>query len=245
MDFQNTLIRCSSLGCLFTEPQSKADKEAGKLSKTAQSHLLQTYIREYWGIEKDVQTKQMLKGTSVEEESLTLVSLYDGRFYQKNDERKSNGYIVGTPDIVEDTVDDIKSSYDAHTFLPKLIDPIDKDYYAQLQGYLWLFDKERARLRYCLVDTPEAIRNQEKYYLLRRMDVATEEAPEFLREWAKLEKNMIFSHLPVHERVITLEVARDEEFIQKIPAKVERAREFLAEFHQLHTRQNTPIIAAV
>jgi hypothetical protein len=237
MDFSQIRIRCSSLGCLFTEPKSAADKKAGNLSKTAQTYLIKTYIETYWGIEKDISTKQMEKGTGCEEDSLTLVSLHDDFFYEKNQLSLSNAYIKGTADIVlEDEVHDIKTSWDAHSFLPKLTEEIDNNYFYQLQGYLWLYGKSKAKLRYCLVDTPETLRNQEKYWLSRRMDVVTEESPDFLREWAKIEKNMIFSGLPVHERVITLEVARDEEVIAQIPQKVEKAREFLQSFHSLHTK---------
>ena len=49
IDFSKTLIRCSSLGLLMTEPQSKADKEAGLLSKSAQKHLIDVYISEKYG----------------------------------------------------------------------------------------------------------------------------------------------------------------------------------------------------
>ena len=238
MTFENTLIRCSSLGCLFTEPKSKADKEKGLLSKTAQTHLIKTYIAEYWGIEKDITTKQMEKGTGCEDESITLVSTHDKEFYRKNEETKTNAYIKGTADIVlSDCVDDIKTSWDAHSFLPKLVEPIDDTYYAQLQGYMWLYEKPRARLRYCLVTTPESLRLQEMYYLARRMDVVTMESPAFVREWKKIERQMIFDHIPVHERVITLEVPRNDEYIAKIPEKVERAREFLQTFHSLHTKR--------
>lgn len=57
MDWTKVLIRCSSLGCLFTEPQAKADKDAGNLSKTAKTHLKSVYIREKYGREKDIVTK--------------------------------------------------------------------------------------------------------------------------------------------------------------------------------------------
>ena len=40
INFNDTLIRASSVGYLMTEPVSKADIEAGLLSKTAQKHLL-------------------------------------------------------------------------------------------------------------------------------------------------------------------------------------------------------------
>jgi hypothetical protein len=233
--FENVLIRCSSLGSLFTEPKTKAEKEAGLLSKTTKSHLIQTYIKEYWGIDKVVHTKQMTKGKKVEEDAITLVSVKDGTFYAKNEEQRQNGYISGTPDIITpDYIVDTKSSWEAATFLPKLIEPLDSDYWAQLQGYMWLFNRERAKISYCLCTTPESLRNAEKYLLLRKMDVATEENPDFLEEWARLEKTMIFDHIPVEERVIDVWVDRDEEFIKQIPPKVEKAREFLAEFHQLH-----------
>lgn len=235
IDFNKTLIRCSSLSCLFTEPKLKADKEAGKLSKTAQLHLIKTYIREYWGIDKQLATKQIVKGNMCEDDGITMVSVVDGVFYDKNTERRSNEWITGEPDIVHDIIDDVKCSWDAETFLPKLIEPVDATYEYQMQGYMWLFDKPKARVRYCLVTTPETIRNQEKYGLLRRMDVATEENPDFIREWERLEKTMVFDSIPVRERVIDHYVDRDEEIIAQIPIKVERARQFLSEFHSMHT----------
>jgi hypothetical protein len=238
--FEQTLIRCSSLSCLFTEPKAKADKEAGKLSATAKKYLIKTYMREYWGIEpKDIETKHMAKGKSCEEDAIRLLSLVDNDpSYEKNAIRKNNEYITGECDIeLPDCIDDVKNSWDAETFLPKLIEPLDDTYFYQAQGYMWLYNKPKARIRYCLIRTPETIRNQEKYRLLNKMDAATEENPEFKRAWEKLESSMIFDHIPPEERVITIEVARDEAIIEQIPYKVSKAREFLAEFHELHMRQ--------
>ena len=55
MTFSNTLIHCSSLGYLFTEPREKAKKDAGELSASAKEHLYKVYIEKYWGrvIEKE------------------------------------------------------------------------------------------------------------------------------------------------------------------------------------------------
>lgn len=234
-NFEETLIHCSSLSCLFTEPISKSDKEAGILSKTAKSHLIEVYARELWGYEKDIVTKQMRKGTNAEEHGITLLSSLDKKLYYKNDERKENSFICGHADIVtDDEIIDIKLSWDAFTFLPKLIEDIDKSYYCQLQGYLWLWNKEIGRICYCLVDTPDNIIEGEKYRLLRSMDVVSEESPEFLEAAIKLENNMKFDHLPIQQRVISHFVYRDEEIISKIPAKVKRAREFLNEIYDIH-----------
>lgn len=244
-DFSITTIRCSSLGCLFTEPQSKADKEAGKLSKTAQSHLIEVYAQEY-GYEKDVLTKQMKKGIIAEEEGISLVSRLDKQFYTKNEERKTNEWVSGHADIVtESKIIDIKLSWDIFTFLPKLMEDVDKGYFYQLQGYLWLWDLQEAEIAYCLVNTPDNIIEGEKYRLLRSMDVISEESPEFLREAAKLERNMKFDQFPIEQRVIRHKVIRNDEVIAKIPEKVERAREFLEELHERHLSVNQYLNIAV
>lgn len=235
MDFSKTLIRCSSLGSLFTEPQTKADKDAGMLSKTAKTHLIEVYAREIWGVEKDFITKQMKKGRQAEEHGITLLSRVDKRLYSKNDERKDNEWVSGHADIVEDEeIIDIKLSWDAISFLPKLIEPLDKDYFYQLQGYMWLWDKKKARISYCLVDTPANIIEGEKFRLLRSMDVVSEESPEFIEAARILESNMKFEHIPIELRVINRIIDRDQEIIEKIPEKVNRARNFLTELHKLH-----------
>lgn len=235
INWNTVKIRCSSLGCLFTEPVSKADKDAGNLSKTAKSHLIEVYARQLWGVEKDIITKQMKKGVQAEEAAITLLSRLDKKLYTKNEETGSNEWICGTPDIVEpEIILENKCSWDAFTFLPKLIEPIDKDYFYQVQGYMWLFGKKKARLSHTLVDTPDNIIQGEMYRLLRSMDVATEDAPEYKRAAEKLLSNMKFEHIPPEQRVIHFYIDRDEEVIEKIPAKVQKAREFLQELHEKH-----------
>lgn len=235
MDFSTTLIRCSSLSCLFTEPKDATAKKNGELSKTAQAHLIEVYAREIWGIEKDIVTPAMRKGTEAEESGLDLLSEVDNKFYAKNEERKDNLYITGHPDIVtEDEIIDLKLSFDALTFLPKIIEPLDKVYEYQVQGYMWLFNKKKARVSYGLVDTPDNIIQGEKYRLLRSMDVTSEESPAFIEAARKLESNMKFGHLPPQLRVINFYVDRDEEIITKIPGKVIKAREFLLDIYSKH-----------
>lgn len=235
-DWNKVKIRSSSLACLFTEPQSKADKDAGNLSKTAKSHLVEVYARELWGVERDIVTKQMKKGKEAEEESITLISRVDKtEIYQKHDGRVENDWVSGHPDILtDDTVIDIKTSWDAFTFLPKIMEDMDKTYYYQLQAYMWLTGKAKGRIAYCLVDTPDNIIQGEKYRLLRSMNVISEESPEYLSAASILESNMRFSHIPPQLRVINHYCTLDQEAIEKIPTKVEKAREFLAELHDKH-----------
>jgi hypothetical protein len=242
IDFSKVLIRGSSLSCLFTEPKDKVDRLAGRLSKTAKTHLQSVYISLLWGVEKDITTKQMTKGLDGEEDGITLLSRLDKKFYSKNQERKSNDYVTGHADIVHDFIDDLKLSWDAFTFIVNLTEPLSEVYEAQIQTYLWLWDMEVGRVRFALIDTPQSIVEGEKYRLLRSMDVATEEAPEFKRAWEKRQKNYTFSHIPIEHRVITKEVRRDNDFIGQIPEKVEKAREYLTELHELHMNHNKAVL---
>jgi hypothetical protein len=223
----------------MTEPQSKADKEAGLLSKTAQKHLIEVYIAEKYGRVKDIQTKQMKKGVEAEDDSIQLLNKYWNVSYSKNQERFKNDFISGHPDIITDNkVVDIKSSYDLWTFLGNIPDKLDNLYYWQLQAYMWLTGATHGHIAYCLVNTPFGIIEQEKRYLLNKMDVISEESPEYVKEAMKLEFNMIFDDIAVPERILIFNVDRNEDDILRIQHKVEKAREFLSELEKTHINFN-------
>lgn len=242
MDWSKTLIRCSSLGSLFTEPVSKADKEAGNLSKTAKTHLKSVYIREKYGRERDIITKQMKKGLEQEELSITLLSRVLKKVFKKNEERLNNQFVTGLPDIYEGEsiknatcIYDVKTSFDFFTFIANVGEPLDKDYYYQLQGYMYLSNSPIAYIAYCLVDCPQWMIDGEKYKLLRSMNVISDESPEFLEAAANIDRAMTFEDVAKEDRVLIFTVHRDEEVIEKIGQKVSKAREYLAELENLHT----------
>lgn len=239
INFSETLIRSSSVGYLMTEPQSKADKEAGLLSKTAQRHLLDIYISQKYGRVRDVQTKQMKKGVAVEQDSIDMLSKLLSIEFSKNEERYSNAYVTGLPDIVDNgMVIDIKSSYDLWTFMGNLPDKLDSLYYWQLMSYMWLTDAQSGYIAYCLSNTPDNIIEQEKYYLLKNMDVVSEESPEYVKQALKLEFNMKFDDIDISERVLLYKVDRNEDDIIRIEQKVLKAREYLHEIESTHLNFN-------
>ena len=231
--FENVKIRCSSLGKLMTEPKSVADKNAGALSETAKTMLIEVYAKAVYGREKEVQSKPMKKGVLVEDDSIALLSRHDGVLYQKNEVRQENEFIGGTPDIITDElVIDIKSSYDIWTFLANVDSKIDKGYWWQLQGYMMLTNRRRASLVYCLSNMPDHLVETEKYYLLKRLDVISEESPEYLIEAAKLERILKYDDIPVNERVIKYDIDFDDSVIELVESKVKKAREYLKLFHK-------------
>ena len=241
MNWSETLIRSSSVGYLMTEPVTKADKEAGVLSKTAQKHLIEVYIAEKYGRKRDIQTKQMKKGVEVEDDSIELLNSFWGVDYSKNEHRFTNDYISGHPDIITvnpNKVIDIKSSYDLWTFLGNIPDKLDNLYYWQLQSYMWLTGATSGHISYCLVNTPFNIVEQEKRYLLNKMNVVSEESPEYVKEALKLEFSLTFDDIDISERILIFNVERNEDDILKIQHKVEKAREFLFELENKHLNFN-------
>ena len=245
MNWNNTLIHASSLGKLFTEPVKKEDKEAGNLSATAKTHLIEVYIREKYNRKKDIETKQMSKGKLAEDDSLLLLSEYLGEYLEKNEEYIQNNYIVGTPDAFigedldhADKIYDVKSSYDIFTFLANIEGNLNKDYYYQLQAYMWLTGAKEGFVAYCLVDLPFEQLEAEKQYIMRKTGAISEESSEFKDAWKKKESLFLYNDIPESERILLFKVEKDPSFPEKCQQKVEKARIFLNELENKHINFN-------
>ena len=244
IDWNKVKFRASSWGNLNTEPVTKAAKEAGELSKTCQTELIKIYNQVKYGRKADITTPQMIKGTMVEDDSISLFSRVEGDIYYKNTDSLENDYFTGHPDIYKgenilsaELVYDIKSSWTVDTYIPKLIEGADKSYEAQLNVYYDLTGASGGAIVYCLVDAPFSVLEGEKRKLLYNMDVISEESPEYLQAAAHLEKQLTFEDIDYRERVIKVPVPRNQELIDKMKAKVPLLRKWLSEFHQTHMNQ--------
>ncbi len=228
---KNFKIRCSAIGQIMADPRTKKDKEAGNLSATAKTYLRNWYIEDQFSRKKEFTNKFLEKGIAVEDEAIALYSKISGKeFLKKNEKELANDYCTGTPDVITDIVVDVKSSWDIFTF-PLFDEELkNKDYWWQLQGYMWLTDKKEAELAYCLVDTPEALIikqiNTEKWNAVGTLSPEEETALE-----EAVYQNMTFDDIPEKLRVKTFAVHRDDEAIEQIKQRVEKSREFLAEIH--------------
>ena len=148
-------IRASASGKLMTKPRSKSEV----LSKTTITYLQEWAKQEVYGVRKSISSKYLDKGNAVEDEAINYAAQELGwLFASKNDEYFEDDFFCGTPDVIlEDTIIDIKSSWDCFTF-PLFEDDIpNKDYYYQLQVYMHLTGKRKAELVYCLMNTPNEL----------------------------------------------------------------------------------------
>jgi hypothetical protein len=244
IDWNKVKFRASSWGALLAEPKLKTDKDAGKLSDTCQGELIKIYNLYKYGRKKDITTKQMTKGIQCEDDSIQLFSMVEGELFVKNEHRLENEHFTGHPDIYtgEDITNatqlfDIKTSWEIDSFTPKLVESANKAYIAQLNVYFDLCNCQSGGIVYCLVSAPFGLIEEEKKRLLYKMDVISEESPEFKEAAAEIDHLMTFEDIDYRERVIKIPVQRDEELIQKMKDKVPRLREWLFDFEKLHMKQ--------
>ena len=213
-------VRASQIGKIMATP-----RKAGEvLSETAKTYVHDLVLEEKYGIKKEFSSRYTDKGNEVEEAGIALVNeVLNYKFIYKNYEFFENDWVKGTPDVNTDEVLlDVKCSWDATTFPFFDTDAPNKDYFYQLQGYMWLTGKQESILAYCLINTPfqmvedEIRRAHWKFNLI-------EENTELRKE---VESKHIFDHIPEHKRVKYWFIRRDEAVIEKIKERVELCREY-------------------
>jgi hypothetical protein len=225
-------IRASQLGKIMTSPRSKGEV----LSQTAKSYIQELALEDKYGIRKDINSRYMDKGNLVEDEAIQLASsVLELEFVVKNEEYFSNDYIKGTPDVLgSNFILDVKSSWDATT-LPWFAEECpNKDYYWQLMAYMWLCDRDKALLCYCLIDTPNAMIQDEIRRLIWKMDVDPryKNMDSDEKELAATEHILSLHNvdrIPTDKRVKAYLIERDEQVIEQIKEKIEHAREYYNE----------------
>lgn len=200
-----------------------------QLSETAKNMVKRKWLRDELGYSEPVITDELQKGLLCEQDSLQLVTDVLGGFRAKNEERFRNGFFTGTPDTFSgDAVEDVKTAFSLRTFL-QVKEP-SKLYFAQLQAYMDLTGKKQARLIYCLVPTPEPLVERLEKRILSKYGWDEEN-----KQYQQAAKQIRFNHiglvesLPADKRVKIFTFERDEEYLQELKFRVEKAREYYNE----------------
>jgi hypothetical protein len=219
------LFRCSGTGSLMTEPKLKADKEAGNLSETAKTFVEDKWLFDEFGFAELLKNDYMDKGNECEQDSMDLVSqVVPGGFRSRYNTKLQNDYVIGTPDIVlQDCVEDIKTSWNLKTFFNA---ELSKMYYAQAQCYMWLTGKEKYRLIYALVPTPQhmVLNECEKLSWKYGKNYDNED---YIAQTQQIQKNNdLIKDLPIEKRVKVFAFDYDPAFIETLKIKIEKAREY-------------------
>lgn len=145
----------------MTNPRDKKEL----LSETTKSYVQEWLKESIYGVRKEIKNKYLSKGLKLEDEAIDkAIEWLDLPFTLKNETFFEDDFFTGTPDlIVNETVYDIKCSWDCFSF-PLFDKEIPtKDYYYQLQVYMYLTGCKKAVLTYVLLNTPEELTYEEKH----------------------------------------------------------------------------------
>lgn len=218
-------IRCSSIGKIMTNPRTKGEV----LSETTKTYLQELYLQLEYGIRKEFWSRYTDKGIACEKSAIILCNevlnwgLTEEYIEGDRQEYFKNDYVLGHTDVFTDwMLADVKCSWDGTTF-PWFKDKMDnKDYYYQLQGYMWLTGHDTSTLAYCLIDTPDTLLNDE----IRRKgwelnQIADNEA---IEEYVRSKHT--FSQIEKSKRVKAYRIDRDESVIESIIDRIDLCREY-------------------
>lgn len=194
----NFKIRASASGKLMTDSRTKRET----LSETTKTYLKEWATERIYGVRKEIKSKYLTKGLSLEDEAIdTAINWLDLPFVIKNEKYFEDDYFCGSPDLIlNDTVYDIKCSWDCFTFPLFDYEIKNKDYYSQLQVYMALTGCKKAVLTYVLLNTPEQLTYETKY------------------DYSNIDKD---------KRIKTFEIEYDEKHIEKLKERVIESRNYL------------------
>lgn len=138
------------------------------LGKTGETYVKEWLMSQIYNREKEIKSKYLDKGNLMENDAIKYLQDNSDYFLlEKNEIPKQGRYMQGTCDIIQDDhIIDIKCSWDWTTFPYLEKDIPNMDYYWQGQCYMELYKKEKYKLAYILMPTPDELIFSEKpdYY---------------------------------------------------------------------------------
>jgi len=211
-------IRCSSI--------SKIMGIKG-LGKTGETYCKEWLIEQIFNRRNEFTSKYTQKGKENEDEGIDMIANYLGYpLLLKNDKKFENEFCKGEPDIIiDDLIIDVKNSWSCFTF-PFFENEVPNDvYYWQLQGYMWLTGKSKAKLIYTLTDTPEhlILSEAKRYCYANGYDELD------LEIYKQFHDKMTYPDIDDKFKIKSFDIERNESDIKKIEQRVIECRKVINE----------------
>lgn len=197
--------------------------QTGKMGAGTKTYVQEWLISELTGKTKRIDSKYLKSGIEREPASLLRASKYFGVELKKNTLQLENDFFTGEFDAkTDDTVIDVKSSWDAFTF-PLFETEPDKGYVRQLQIYMDLTGLEKASLVYCLENGTEEMIESLSW------KIAKEEGADepTIEHWDLAEAELNYDHLPENMRIKVFNFERDDVLIENMKQAVLDCRKYI------------------
>lgn len=200
-------IRCSAIGKIMSRD--------GKITQGNATYLEEWLKEKLYQRRNTFKSKYCDKGNINEDKSIDLIGRQLGLRLSKNEEYKENDYFTGTCDIdTGDMIIDAKNSWSCFSFPLFEDEAKNKDYIYQLQGYMDLYGRDKAKLVYTLTNTPEEVLKYDIINYAKENSIDYDEAKE---EVMALHN---YDLVPDYLKYKEFNIERDEELIEKIKKKV-------------------------
>lgn len=180
----------------------------------------------------------LVKGNELEADAIKMLSKRDRTKYIRGTDFVSNDFIFGRCDIYSpdrNKVIDIKVSWGIHSYLPNHIIDLSTKYWMQMQAYLDLYNLDKGEVCWVLLNTPTFLLDREKAKLTENYMTGEIDAEKFEESMERLDLNYDYSKIPNSRKIITFQVTREPAFMEKVYKKVEKCREWMAEFDKIHS----------
>lgn len=208
----------------------KRDTPPG-LSEGAKRWIEEIWLYDKKGYRHEFDSKYTNKGTQAEEDSISLISHLINRPLFKNEERISvrvgNAIVSGVADIVEpEVVHDAKSSWNPKTFMAATITDLHE---WQGRAYMWLYGVPEFNLRYCLVDCPTDVYQQEYSRFCFRNGIMDDTLEEYQDAIEQFDRNLIYTTNPAYtkeERMKTFTIYHDQDKWEWMLGRIEMAAKY-------------------
>lgn len=221
-----------------------------ELSVAAKKYMITRYSWEKYNrgsLSTNEKTSCLVKGNDLEADAIKMLCKRDRTKYIRGEEFVSNDFIFGKCDIYSperNKVVDIKVSWGIHTYLPNHISNLSIKYWMQMQAYLELYNLDKGEVCWVLLNTPLFLLDREKAKCTEKYMSGEIDAEKFEESMERLDLNYDYTKIPTTRKIITFVVNRDKGFIEKVYKKVEKCREYMAEFDKIHSNNKKIITLA-
>ena len=221
------------------------------LSDGCIGYLMEWYSWYMYGkIPVDKESMDMMqtqKGKKVEDDSIKMLSTWEGIDYVKNDLIVENEFLRGEPDVYKGEhimaatmVTDMKNSWDYPCFLKQINKPLEKKYIKQVQGYGDITGAQDLSITRTIVSMPLEMIKDYQDKVARKLGVIDTETPYFQEIWQQWERSMVFEDIPVNLRIHKTKVDpftnEERTFLYD---RIKYCREWLWKFHETYSNLNT------
>jgi hypothetical protein len=226
----------------------RENKDKIILSDTCIDYLMEVYAWETEGMipvsKESMDLLAIRKGKECQTEGIEMMSILFDEAYTENKERIYSEYLSGEPDaftgrsILEAThISDQKNMWDYPIFLKNLHKTLENGYTQQVQGYGDIANCKSLSIDKVLCSNPPEIIEDMKFKIAKKFGAVTVESPDFLKEWEKWERSMVFDHIPIIQRVHRIKVEPfTESEKQQVYDRVKICREWLCHFHEIRVQ---------